>query len=938
MLKKISNFVIKNSLWVIIGSILFTLVIGIFMKNLYIDNDIKNWVSPNSKIGKMPHYIDKRFSGTSPVLVVITSDDVFNYETLSVIRNISRKAKEFDSVDMVMSITEAVDMKSDSEGIIIEDLFGDTIPNDKSKLEEIKKYILSKAFYNGKIVSANSKSAMILIKIKAGEKGDIIAKKVKTMVMDSINPKTMKAYVGGNPAIMNDLSEMVLADLWFLIPGVVLIIVSILFMSFRSIRGVILPLATVVMATIIALGLMGLLGGTFSMLGAALPVILIAVSSAYGLHYLNRYYEASSKAELNVDTIVKKTSADIGIPIIMAGMTTFFGFLSLVVSDVTIIRSFGVYISIGVVFAFVLSLVFVPALLHRIKVQKHKGYSNNKKNKEIKASKFALFISTGLTKFRWIIIIFYVLITALAIFYIKDVRTELDYIAYFKPDSETTKISKIINKNFGGFSPFSMYLKGEMQNADIQKLMVVIEESVKNRADMNSVGGIHNIISELNYLMTGVRTIPETTPEIDNLWFFIDGQDDISSMVTSDKKEAIITFMLPSVSTEFESGFYPPLQQFINLYTNSFKMIAVKPTNSQVIALVLQMLANSYKNVLTNQNDKAKIEKLTIRIANTLIGMKATFPIDEVYNYLISDECEIEFTDKNKARRLANYISILRDYQTDTIDKLLLVLLPKSTDYNYDDDDVQSLSESIAMITANNFRVTKMKKAVSIITNSLGNSIDVSSVEYAIGAFLWNSFPVANNFIGTVQRTVDLENLEITGNSYLYYQVKMRLTFGQMVSIFLAIIAVLILNSITFKNFKIGLVSLVPIVFTLIINFGIMGLFNIPLDVITAVIASIAIGTGIDYTIHFITRYKIEYKKYKGDREKAISITLTTVGKGILFNALSVGLGFLVLLFGNVIPMRTLGGMLAISMLISSTSALVLLPMVLNKIKIKDKV
>ncbi len=925
MVKRISDFVIKHSSWIIIVSIVFTAGISVFIKNLHIDNDIKNWVSPHSRIGMLPHYIDKAFGGTSPVLVVLENDDVFSYESLSTIRKISRTAQQYEEIDAVMSLTETVDMTSDEYGILIQDLFGETIPTNSLRIQELKEYILASPSYSGKIVSKDARSTMLFMKIKSGKKGDIITRKIKDMVMETIDTNTTKAYIGGDRAIMNDLSEMVVSDLWFLVPGVVIVLVLILFASFRTLRGVLLPLLTVMMSTLIALGLMGLLGGTFSMLGAALPVILIAVSSAYALHYLNRYCEAGSLYEKNEDTIIHQTSTDITNPILMSGLTTFFGFLSLVVSDLTIIRSFGVFISIGILFALALALLFVPALLHRLPLQRVTTYQKKKDLSHIEAGRFASSLTGFMLKYKWAIIALYILLSGLSLLFMKNIRPELDFISYFKPDSQTTQVSKVINRNFGGFNPFSFYIKGKIQDADIQKLMLVLEENTKTMAPMSSMGGIHRVTSELNYLTTGIRTLPETTDEVNNLWFFIEGQDDISSMITSDKKEALISFMLPSVASSFEKKLYVPLQQFLNDYSSRVMVVEIQPTNHHITHLVTIMLSNRMvAQGLTNQGLEQRLPGLVMSIAQDMMIQKAFFPRQKIINYLLSEECEIEIKDRGQARRISGILegkSSLAS-MSDSLHSVLAV---------YDHDTVSSLAESIYMMLVTEERVQKLAQASKKAQAVLGSGIPYTELEYALGPLLWSSMPVASDRSIDPVRIVELETLKITGTSWLYYQVKGRVTRGQLLSILLAVIAVFFLNTYTFKSIKIALLSMVPILFTLLMNFGIMGLLDIPLDVVTAIIASIAIGTGIDYTIHFITRYRIEYSKYNGDREKAISLTLSTVGKGILYNALSVGAGFLVLLFANVMPMRTLGLMLAVSMLVSSTSALILLPLLMHE-------
>jgi predicted RND superfamily exporter protein len=139
---------------------------------------------------------------------------------------------------------------------------------------------------------------------------------------------------------------------------------------------------------------------------------------------------------------------------------------------------------------------------------------------------------------------------------------------------------------------------------------------------------------------------------------------------------------------------------------------------------------------------------------------------------------------------------------------------------------------------------------------------------------------------------------------------------GQISSIFLSLVIVIGLISLMFKKFTVGLICSVPIIITAIISFGIMGLMNIPLSTTTALLSSIAIGIGIDYAIHFLERYKI-YAAETGDKNLTSQKTMQHSGRAIVFNAVVVIAGFLVLLFSVFPPNRALGALVSLNMFTS---------------------
>jgi len=126
-------------------------------------------------------------------------------------------------------------------------------------------------------------------------------------------------------------------------------------------------------------------------------------------------------------------------------------------------------------------------------------------------------------------------------------------------------------------------------------------------------------------------------------------------------------------------------------------------------------------------------------------------------------------------------------------------------------------------------------------------------------------------------------------------------------------------------------------VVTILFLLGFMGIFGIPLDIATVLVGSIALGIGIDYSIH-ITSGVNSHLNGAASIEEAIEKTLMLSGKAVIINAMSVAMGFLVLVFAQIVPFQNFGLLVAISMLGSSIGALTLLPVILilaNRVKQK---
>jgi hypothetical protein len=127
---------------------------------------------------------------------------------------------------------------------------------------------------------------------------------------------------------------------------------------------------------------------------------------------------------------------------------------------------------------------------------------------------------------------------------------------------------------------------------------------------------------------------------------------------------------------------------------------------------------------------------------------------------------------------------------------------------------------------------------------------------------------------------------------------------------------------------KSGVIAAIPIIAAIITLFGVMGFTGIPLNIATVLVASVALGIGIDYAIHVISHFNDAWKD-SGDAREAIDSSLRITGKAIMINVISVSAGFLVLVFSDMVPLQYFGILIALSMLGSSLGALTLLPVIL---------
>jgi len=146
----------------------------------------------------------------------------------------------------------------------------------------------------------------------------------------------------------------------------------------------------------------------------------------------------------------------------------------------------------------------------------------------------------------------------------------------------------------------------------------------------------------------------------------------------------------------------------------------------------------------------------------------------------------------------------------------------------------------------------------------------------------------------------------LTGGATLLGVLTKMVLRGQLLSLFYSIIIIFLIMALVFRSFVGGLLATLPMVASVVMLFGLMGYLNIPLNMTTSLLTGILVGVGVDYTVHFLWHLRAHLRE-GNSMDDAIANTLRISGKGILFNGLSVVVGFSSLLFSVFVPVQIFG-------------------------------
>ena len=982
-IEKFARFIVRSRWLIVLLVFIITFLTGTQLDKLHFDTSITRFLPEHDPVIDYFREVDDIFEGANLTLIGLETNDVFTSQNLVAIQALTGELEKIPGLGQVTSLSNIIDIRKIEGGIEAKALIDPSdIPDDPERITALRKYVLQKDMYRGSIVSREGKATIIITKHlvdsdqpRAFQEIMGATKKVLAQYPHDIT----HAYFAGLTPQMHYIEQILIHDFQILVPAIIFLVTFVLFLNFRSLRGILLPLLTVLFATIWIMGTMAFLGRPLTLAHNTIPILLIAVGSAYGIHIVNRYYEEVTTAEGRAAG-VQKTIKMIGLPVFLAGITTMIGFFSFITSTMPPFQEAGVFIALGIGFALLISLFFIPACLAVLRVRespkRHPPGDPEDLEKE-PVFVFKLldreFISNQLEwagrlipRFRKLILLLAALVAAVCIAGLPRLTREVNFIEYFEEDNEYRIAEDMMMKYFGGSQALWIDTQADILNPFVLKEMhrfTLYLDSIPHSSNSQSIA---DLICETNYQMNGRYAIPDTSPGVASLWLFLEGNDYVDIFVKQGNTRGLIQSKVDTYDTGVQIRVVEEVGN--HLADKVRKKIMVVDRHS--LPLEVTPLVDKIRINTTGENLRnlllAKLKSLgseTFREDTETIlqhvlpiitrAVTTDFPLssalrdnikDRVIAYLESDESEIIVSNPRTRARIGRELSSVDSPEQVTLEQIegiLTALLPSLTPEER--EMLGWMAESLEVVLQEEARHDRISRIQTAMLPFLPGKLkqDKNFDKYVRG-ILWS---LDDRFIGLdqeslirlgnppVQETIETTFTQ-TGAPVLFNRLYPLLIDNMIRSIFIALSLVLAILIIQQRSLIGGLISITPISLTVLVNFGLMSYLGIPLDDSTMMIASIAIGIGIDYSIHFISRFQEELALGKSEPE-ALSATLRTTGKAILTNAFSVMMGFFVLVFSSVVPTQRFGWLTGVMMLVSSVSALTVLPALLLSTKME---
>lgn len=503
------RWVADNPWKVIAVTLVITVAFGIFIPQINMVTDFREYLSSDNEAIKAVNEAEEKYGSASVLQVSIKPDEgiIFKKDVLERIKGLRENIAGLEGVKSVEGPLNSQIIVGKENSIVVGPAApGGNVPTSQSEMDAYREKLLESKLLEDRVVSGSGDAAALSVELKAGVNIKEVGTEVRNIVKNYEGPEAVE--LAGQPYLNSAFSEAITNDLMVLLPLVFLAIIVVLYVTFRSPRGVFLPLLVVALSITWTVGLMALTDIPFTMVSFILPVILAAVGSAYSIHVLNSYYEWAEKGLTEKETIVK-TIKSMYSPVTMTGLTTAAGFLSLISAFLIPERQFGIFAALGVMIAVLLSLTLVPAILSLLSFQEKKelpGFlATLTPLTDRVTSSFGRFVAERNKLVVGIFFLFLLVFIGGAM----TLQVNTSYTAIIGKDSKMTAGMNSMDENFAGSQQLLVEIdtgrKNGLKDPEVLQQMNEFQEWLKNKEGLriNKTASIVNIVKELNQKFHG---------------------------------------------------------------------------------------------------------------------------------------------------------------------------------------------------------------------------------------------------------------------------------------------------------------------------------------------------------------------------------------------------------------------------------------------------
>ncbi len=610
-----SDWIYDNSKKCISSVLVFVAVIATQLPNLTIDTSTEGFLHKTDPLRIAYDEFRSEFGRDEKLLIAIKTKKIFDIGFLSRLEQFHKALEAgLPYITGVNSLINARNTYGNKDSLIVDELFEELPKNEKNLLEKKQKALDNPLFLN-LLYNEDQTFTTIIVDTQTyssfdaegrpisfsdeedgfeedGFEEDTLALENQPYLTDDENTSIVvklqeiskdfqsedfDIYLTGSAVVAATIKQSMIKDVQGFIQKMVFSIVVVLFLLFRRVSGVLLPLICVVLTVVSTVSIMTIFNAPLTMATQLMPSFLLAVITGAAIHLLAVFYK-DLKSTSNVKESLRYSMGHSGFAIVMTSLTTAAGMWSFSFSEIAPVADLGVFASAGILIGMLFTLVLLPALISTIKF-KQRLEKQDSSSKTI-MDRALLRISQVSTTYVKSIIISSVAIVLVAIFFATQLRFSHFPLNWFPKDDPSRVATEVVDEELRGSVTLEVVIDTGIENGlyepeilnKIEKATDYFDSIQGNTLFVGKTLSIVDVIKESNKALNENReefyVIPQYRNMIAQELFLFEntGSDDLQDFASSDFSKARITVKVPYVESLEYNDFIAQAQNKLDGY------------------------------------------------------------------------------------------------------------------------------------------------------------------------------------------------------------------------------------------------------------------------------------------------------------------------------------------------------------------------------------
>lgn len=508
-MRRILSWLVGHPILTLSGIGLITVVFALFLPRLGFQADYSQMLPAGDPVVAQYDRARELFGGQSILMLAVVAEDggtLFDLPSLGKLYRITEDLQSFVQAGLIEEIISPVTVEvvqGTAAAITVRPILSGP-PTTDEEVARFRNTVLEERLVRDTLVRADGSAAVLVLKAHPDYEDDEVAMGRVLAYLEEIPSRhggPERFYISGDAAFLVYVNRYMRKDLAFLLPVVVLVLVAVLLVSFRTVRGVALPLLVVLVGLVWTMGLVAAVGAKLTMISTFLPVLLVAVGSAYGIHVVNDHAELARRGG-DRKALARRIAQDMLTPIAGAALTTVAGFLTLLSSFLVPTREFGVFAAFGTLVAFVLSLTLIPAILSLLPVPRLRDRRARRTFDAAVGRGVGFVARHPVLTLGLAIAVFGVFLSG-----VPRLRVESDVTRYFRRDSPVVQGIALVEERFGGSQELSVVVDtgrpDGLKDPEVLRFFERLQQFLESRPEVGSTSSLADLVKETFFTLRG---------------------------------------------------------------------------------------------------------------------------------------------------------------------------------------------------------------------------------------------------------------------------------------------------------------------------------------------------------------------------------------------------------------------------------------------------